>query len=76
MILAASTSHPYVTFTSVSVSPFPLVIPGNLTIGVQATIHHHIGADVRLQIKVDKLLIGQWTTLPCSIFSTSVFCTR
>ena len=63
---AASTAHPYVTFTSVSVSPSPVVLPGNMTIGVQGTVHHHFGTDVRMVVKMDKLLLGQWTKVPCS----------
>ncbi|XP_078313184.1 ganglioside GM2 activator-like [Crassostrea virginica] len=62
----ATTAHPYVTFTSVSVSPSPVVLPGNMTIGVQGTVYHHFGTDVRMVVKMDKLLLGQWTKVPCS----------
>ncbi|XP_078317422.1 ganglioside GM2 activator-like [Crassostrea virginica] len=62
----ASTFHPYITFTSICMSPSPLVIPGNITVGVQATIHHHFGTDVRMVVKMDKLMLGQWTKIPCS----------
>uniref|UniRef100_K1PHC8 Ganglioside GM2 activator n=1 Tax=Magallana gigas TaxID=29159 RepID=K1PHC8_MAGGI len=63
---APTTAHPYVTFTSLSVSPSPVVIPGNITIGVQGTIHHHFGNDVKMVVHMDKMLLGQWTKFPCS----------
>lgn len=63
---APTTAHPYVTFTSVSVSPSPVVIPGNITIGAQGTVHHHFGNDVKMVVHMDKLLLGQWTKVPCS----------
>ena len=66
IFVAASTTHPYITFTSVSVRPSPVVLPGCLTVGVQATIHHHFGRDERVVVKMDKLLLGAWTKVPCA----------
>lgn len=63
---APTTAHPYVTFTSLSVSPSPVIIPGNITIGAQGTVHHHFGNDVKMVVHMDKLLLGQWTKVPCS----------
>ncbi|XP_048779326.2 ganglioside GM2 activator-like [Ostrea edulis] len=62
----STTAHPYVTFTSVTVSPSPVVIPGNVTIGVQGTVHHHFGTDVKMVVHMDKYLLGVWTKVPCS----------
>nr|XP_034331261.1 uncharacterized protein LOC105330228 [Crassostrea gigas] len=61
-----TTAHPYVTLTSLSVSPSPVLFPGNITIGVQGTVHHHFGNDVKMVVHMDKLLLGQWTKVPCS----------
>lgn len=66
LYLAKTTAHPYVNFTSVSVSPSPVIIPGNITIGAQGTVYHHFGTDVRMVVHMDKLLLGQWTKVPCS----------
>lgn len=63
---ASTTAHPYVTFTSMSLSPSPVVFPGNVTVGIQATVHHHFGSDVKIRVHVDKLLLGQWTNVPCN----------
>ncbi|XP_061177341.1 ganglioside GM2 activator-like [Saccostrea echinata] len=61
----SSTAHPYVTFTSVSISPDLVVLPGNVTIGVQGTVHHHFGKDVRMVVHMDKYLLGVWSKVPC-----------
>lgn len=66
VFVAATTTHPYITFTSMSVSPSPLVLPGCFTVGVQATIHHHFGRDVGVVVKMDKKLLGVWTKVPCA----------
>ncbi|XP_048779323.2 ganglioside GM2 activator-like [Ostrea edulis] len=62
----STTAHPYVTFTSVTVSPSPVVIPGNLTVGMQGTVHHHFGTDVSMVVHMDKYLLGAWTKVPCT----------
>nr|XP_034331267.1 ganglioside GM2 activator [Crassostrea gigas] len=62
----STTAHPYVTFTSMSLSPSPVVFPGNVTVGIQATVHHHFGSDVKIRVHMDKLLLGQWTNVPCN----------
>lgn len=64
--VAAFSAHPYLTFTSVSVSPFPVVLPGYLTVGLQAIIHRQIGREVKMAVKMDKQLLGEWTKFPCS----------
>ncbi|XP_062574655.1 uncharacterized protein LOC134236488 [Saccostrea cucullata] len=61
----STTAHPYVTFTSISVSPSPVLIPGNITIGVCGTIHHHFSKNVRMVVHMDKHLLGVWTNIPC-----------
>ena len=66
IFVAASTAHPYITFTSISVSPSPVVLPGCFSVGLQAIIHHHFGRDVRVVVKMDKQLLGVWTKIPCS----------
>ena len=66
IFVASTTTHPYITFTSVSVSPSPLVLPGCFTVGVQATVHHHFGRDVKVVLKIEKQLLGIWTQFPCA----------
>lgn len=61
----STTAYPYVTFTSLSVSPSPVVLPGDVTLGVQGNVHRHFGNDVRMVIHLDKQLLGQWTKVPC-----------
>lgn len=69
LYLATTTAHPYVTFTSMSLSPAdPKVeLPGNITVGIQGTVHHKFGTDVRMVVKMDKELLGQWTKVPCAL---------
>lgn len=67
--LATTTAHPYVTFTSMSLEPStPKVeLPGNITVGIQGTVHHKFGTDVRMVVHMDKKLLGQWTKVPCAL---------
>nr|XP_034331269.1 ganglioside GM2 activator-like [Crassostrea gigas] len=64
-----TTAHPYVTFTSMSLEPStPKVeLPGNITVGIQGTVHHKFGTDVRMVVHMDKKLLGQWTQVPCAL---------
>ncbi|XP_078313193.1 ganglioside GM2 activator-like [Crassostrea virginica] len=62
----ATTTHPYVTFTKMDISPSPAVLPGNITASVQATVHHNFGRDVKMVVKMDKKLLGAWTKVPCA----------
>lgn len=64
--LASTTAHPYITFTSASVSPSPIVIPGNILIGLRGTVHHNFGNEDRMVVRIDKLLLGQWVIIPCA----------
>lgn len=64
--LASTTAHPYVTFTSMSLTPSPAVLPGDITVSMTGTVHHNFGNDVRMRVHMDKLLLGQWTTVPCA----------
>lgn len=47
-------------------SPSPIVIPGNIVIGLRGTVHHNFGNEDRMVVRIDKLLLGQWTTIPCA----------
>lgn len=49
-----TTAHPFVTFTSVSVSPSPVVLPEDVTIGVEGTVHRQFGNDVRVVVCMHK----------------------
>eukprot|EP00105_Crassostrea_gigas_P039344 XP_019923492.1 PREDICTED: ganglioside GM2 activator-like isoform X2 [Crassostrea gigas] len=69
----STTAHPYVTFTSMSLSPSPVLVPGNVTVGIQATVHHHFGSDVNIRVHMDKLILGQWTRFPCAYSFGSCF---
>ena len=66
LCLASTTTNPYVTFTNMGITPSPAVIPGNITATVQATVHHKFGMDVRMTVKMEKQLLGQWTQVPCA----------
>lgn len=62
---ASTTAHPYVTFTSMSLTPSPAVLPGDITVGMTGTVHHNFGSDVRMRVRMEKQLLGQWTMIPC-----------
>lgn len=66
VLIAATTAHPYVTFTSMSISPNPVVLPGDITVGVQGTVHHNFGSNVNMSVRMDKQLLGMWTMVPCA----------
>lgn len=61
-----TTAHPYVTFTSMSMIPSPAVLPGDITVGMQGTVHHNFGSDVRMNVTMQKYLLGFWTKVPCA----------
>lgn len=63
---ASTTAHPYVTFTSMSLTPSPAVLPGDITVGMQGTVHHNFGSDVKMRVTMHKQLLGQWTMVPCA----------
>lgn len=62
----STTAHPYVTFTSMSLSPSPAVLPGDITVGMTGTVHHNFGNDVRMRVTMQKQLLGAWTMVPCA----------
>lgn len=47
-------------------SPSPIVIPGNILIGLRGTVHHNFGNEDRMVVRIDKLLLGQWVIIPCT----------
>lgn len=49
-----------------SLSPSPAVLPGDITVGMQGTVHHNFGSDVRMRVTMQKQLLGQWTMVPCA----------
>lgn len=64
IFIASTTAHPYVTFTSMSLSPLPVVVPGDITVGIQGTIHRHFGNDSNLYVS---LLVNKTTALGFSV---------
>ncbi|XP_061177342.1 ganglioside GM2 activator-like [Saccostrea echinata] len=62
----STTAHPWVTVNSISISPDPAVLPGNLTIGITGTVNHPFGTDVKMNVYMDKQLLGVWTKVPCA----------
>lgn len=64
MFIASTTAHPYVTFTSMSLSPLPVVVPGDITVGIQGTIHRPFGNDSNLHVS---LHVNKTTALGFSV---------
>lgn len=51
------TAHPFITFTSASLSPSPIVIPENITIGEWGTVHNYFSNEVRMIVYIENLLV-------------------
>lgn len=48
---------PLLTFTSASVSPSPIVIPENITIGEWGTVHNYFSNEVRMIVYIENCLV-------------------
>ncbi|KAL5011142.1 hypothetical protein ScPMuIL_013447 [Solemya velum] len=54
-----------ITINRFSIGPDPAVVPGTLTVDLHGTITGVLPKDVKMNVTMEKRLLGRWVGLPC-----------
>ncbi|XP_033740486.1 ganglioside GM2 activator-like [Pecten maximus] len=55
----------YIHVTNFDILPKPITVPGILNVTITGDVRKSLGNDSRLNVTIEKKLLGRWTKVPC-----------